>query len=383
MGEGLFHAERIFDGALWHDNASLRVADGRVVDIAPGAAGAKPLAGWIVPGLIDLQVNGGGGVLFNNAPTAQGIAAICAAHAGFGTTAVMVTLITDSPDVTAAAVMAAEAVVAANGVALGPKVPSFLGLHLEGPHLDRARKGTHDPSLIRPMDEGDFALLLRAAERLPHLICTVAPESVTLAQVRALAGAGVLVSLGHSDCTLATAQAYAGAGAAMVTHLFNAMSPLTHRAPGLVGAALDDGRLSVGLIADGFHVEDTALRLALRAKAGPGPVFLVSDAMCTVGSDLSGFVLNGRQIFRSGGRLTLADGTLAGADIALIDAVRHVHQALGLPLEVALQLASGAPAAALGLTDRGHLRPGARADFVLLEPDIRAAATWIDGNRVA
>lgn len=371
MAEGLFHAERIFDGTRWHEDAGLRVSAGRVVEILPGSAGAEPVPGWIVPGLIDLQVNGGGGVLFNNDPSPAGIAAICAAHAGFGTTSVMVTLITDAPEVTKAAISAAE----------GATAPGLLGLHLEGPHLDPARKGTHDANLIRPMEAADLALILQAAGTLKHLICTVAPEAVTLAQVQALASAGVVVSLGHSDCTAATASAYAAAGASMVTHLFNAMSPLSHRAPGLVGAALDDVRLSTGLIADGFHVENTALRVALRAKAGC--IFLVSDAMSTVGSDLTGLVLNGRQIFRAGGRLTLADGTLAGADIALIDAVRHVHLALGLPLEQAVQLGSAAPAAALGLADRGHLRPGARADFLTLTSDIRASATWIGGARVA
>ncbi|MBI1172315.1 N-acetylglucosamine-6-phosphate deacetylase [bacterium] len=372
MAGGLFHAERIFDGTRWHDDASLRVNEGRVVEILRGAAaGAMPVDGWIAPGLIDLQVNGGGGVLFNNDPSPAGIAAITAAHAGFGTTSVMVTLITDRPAVTTAAIAAAR----------GARAPGFLGLHLEGPHLDPVRKGTHDPDLIRPMTDDDLAHIRQAARDLPHLICTVAPEAVTLEQVRALAGAGVVVSLGHSDCTLATARAYAGAGARMVTHLFNAMSPLGHRAPGLVGAALDDARLSAGLIADGFHVADAALGVALRAKVGT--VFLVSDAMSTVGSDLTGLVLNGRQIFRAEGRLTLADGTLAGADIALIDAVRHLHQALDLPVEAALRLASAAPAAALGLTDRGHLRPGARADFIALSPGIRATATWIGGRHVA
>jgi N-acetylglucosamine-6-phosphate deacetylase len=371
MADGLFHAERIFDGVRWHDDATLRVEAGRVVKIGPGSAGSAPIAGWVMPGLIDLQVNGGGGVLFNNAPSPAGIATICAAHARFGTTSVMVTLITDAPQVTTAAIEAADLA----------RAPGFLGLHLEGPHLDPARKGTHDPALIRPMEEADLALILRAAGRVAPLICTVAPEAVSLAQVQALAAAGVVVSLGHSDCDAATARACAGAGAAMVTHLFNAMSPLSHRAPGLVGVALDEAGLSVGLIADGFHVEDTALRVALRAKAGT--MFLVSDAMSTVGSDLTGLVLNGRQIFRAGGRLTLADGTLAGADIALIDAVRHVHVALGLPLEEAWRLGSAAPAAALRLADRGHLRPGARADFVCVTPDLRATATWIGGDRVA
>jgi N-acetylglucosamine-6-phosphate deacetylase len=372
--EQAFHAERIFDGAVWHRDAALLVKAGRVAAILPSAAApaGERVADWLVPGLIDLQVNGGGGVLFNNDPTPEGIATICAAHARFGTTATMVTLITDRPDVTARAIAAAEA---------APRTPGFLGLHLEGPHLSQARKGTHDPALIRPMAPADLARLAGAARSLPFLICTIAPEAVTPAQVAALAEAGAVVSLGHTDCSAETAMAHAAAGARMVTHLFNAMSQLQHRAPGLVGAALDDGRLHAGLIADGFHVADAALRVALRGKQGPGQMFLVSDAMSTIGTDLGGFTLNGRQIFRRGGRLTLADGTLAGADIALIDAVRHCHLALGLPLERALALATAAPAAAMGIVDRGHLRPGAAADFLALTPGVEVAATWIAGVR--
>lgn len=361
-----YQAERIFDGSAWHEDAALVIEAGRVVDITRAGARAR-LAGWIAPGLIDLQVNGGGGVLFNNAPTVEGIDAIAAAHAQFGTTAIMVTLITDSPEVTAQAIAAAKA----SGV---------LGLHLEGPHLDPARKGTHDPALIRPMAAGDLGVLCQAAGDLAHLICTVAPESVSPAQVRALAEAGVVISLGHSDCSHATALDYAEAGARMVTHLFNAMSQMQHRAPGLVGAGLSDARLWSGLIADGFHVDDAVMQVALRAQS---QIFLVSDAMSTIGSDQREFALNGRRIFREGGRLTLADGTLAGADIALIDAVRHVHGKLGLPLAQALQLASLNPAQALGLPDRGHLQIGARADFFCLSPDVCALGTWIAGEQVA
>ena len=367
-------AARIFDGHRWHDDAALLVQDGRVAGIVPAAeaANATQAPGWIVPGLVDLQVNGGGGVRLNVDPSPQGIARICAAHAAFGTTALMATLITDRPEVTRAAIAAATTA-----------QPGLLGLHLEGPHFDPRRKGTHDPALIRPMTADDLATLIEAARTLPHLICTLAPEAATLAQIRALADAGAVVSLGHSDCSFDTAQAGFDAGARMATHLFNAMSPMTHRAPGLTGAALDDGRVWAGLIADGIHVDNPVLRIALRAKAGPGRMFLVSDAMSTIGTDLPGFTLNGRQIFRKDGRLTLADGTLAGADIALIDALRHVHLELGLPLEDALQLATLFPAQAIGATDLGHLTPGARADFVALTPQITAAATWIGGQQVA
>lgn len=364
-------ASRIFDGMAWHENAALLLRDGKVEGIVPAsdAPQAVPLKGWIVPGLIDLQVNGGGGVLFNNAPDPATIAVICAAHARCGTTSTMVTLITDTPEVTKAAISAAKA----------SKAVGLLGLHLEGPHLSLARKGTHDPELIRPMQNDDLTVILAAAKDLPNLIVTLAPESATLSQVADLAAAGVTVSLGHSDCTAATARDFVDAGARMATHLFNAMSQITPREAGLVGAVLDDARLSAGLIADGFHVAREVLRLALRLKA---QLFLVSDAMSTVGSDLTKFTLNGREIFRAGGRLTLADGTLAGADIALIDAVRHLHLSLGLPLEHALSLASAAPARALGLTDRGTLLPGMCADFFCLTPDITCGATWIDGRPV-
>ncbi|MDO5640935.1 MAG: N-acetylglucosamine-6-phosphate deacetylase [Paracoccus sp. (in: a-proteobacteria)] len=371
MAEQAFHAERIFDGDHWHEDAVLLVRDGRVGTIRPAAEapGARPVAGWIVPGLIDLQVNGGGGVLLNNDPTPEGIAAICRAHLALGTTGIMATLITDRAGVTAQAIAAAA-----------HDQPGLLGLHLEGPHLALARKGTHDPALIRPMGDDDLAVLQKAAGRLAHLICTVAPESVTPAQISALAGAGAVVSLGHSDCGADQARAAFDAGARMVTHLFNAMSQLGHRQPGLVGAALDDGRVFAGLIADGFHVDDVALGVALRGKAGPGRMFLVSDAMSTIGTDLPGFTLNGRQIYRRDGRLTLADGTLAGADIAQIDALRYVHQRLGLALDEALRLAALYPAQALGITDRGHLRPDARADFWAMTPDITAHQVWLAGR---
>ena len=368
-----YHAPRIFDGTDWHEAAALVVEGGRVAGLVPqaDAPDGMRLEGTLVPGFVDLQVNGGGGVLFNNDPTPGGIAAICAAHARLGTTGVMVTLITDRPEVTRRAIEAARAA----------DHPAFLGLHLEGPHIALSRKGTHDPALVRPMTSDDLSLLTEAARTLPHLICTLAPEAVSTAQIEALVRAGATVSLGHTDCDHGTARRAADAGATMVTHLFNAMSPLTHRAPNLVGAALDDGRFWAGLIADGFHVDPAALRIALRAKAGPGRMFLVSDAMSSVGSDLTELSLNGRRILRRDGRLTLEDGTLAGADIALMDAVRVLSAMI--PPEEALALAALAPAEALGLCDRGHLRTGARADFTCLADDLQSCATWIGGARVA
>ena len=376
-----FVGARIFDGAAWHDDRVLVTVDGRVGDISgrmSAAAEAEIIDApglLITPGFIDLQVNGGGGVMFNNQPDAKGIARICSAHAKFGTTALMVTLITDRPDITA---KAAEAGIAAHKAG----VPGFLGLHFEGPHLSVARKGTHDPALIRGMEAADLAVLTDCKAQLPFVLTTIAPENVTKEQVTALRKAGIVVSLGHTDTGLDVATAYAGAGASMVTHLFNAMSPLGHREPGLVGAALSNGKLDCGLIADGFHVDPAAIGIALRAKNGPARIFLVTDAMSTIGTNDDGFELNGRRIYRNGGRLTLADGTLAGADIDMLSCIRFMHEKLDTPLEEALRMASAYPAQAMGASDKGNLRPGFDADFVILTPDIQIHSTWIGGEKV-
>ncbi len=373
---------RIFDGDAWHENRALLLTGGRIDavvspdDIPADAQRIEAGGGILVPGFIDLQVNGGGGVMLNDAPSTDAIRTICAAHARFGTTALLPTLITDTPDITAAAV-------AAGRQAAADKVPGFIGLHLEGPHLSIARKGAHDPALIRPMEEEDLARLLACAGAFEAFMTTIAPENVTIEQAAALAKAGVIVSLGHTDAGYAAATAYAGAGARAVTHLYNAMSPLGHREPGLVGAALETAGLHAGLIADGFHVEPAAIAIALRAKRGPGKIFLVTDAMSTIGTDLPGFTLNGRCILRHGGRLTLADGTLAGADIDMLSSIRFAHERLGLPLEEALRMATAYPAEAARIADRrGRLQPGLAADFVLLDEGLAMKSTWIAGETV-
>lgn len=372
-------ANRIFDGAEWHENAAVVFSNGRIDRIQPSASLSPEIeridGGEIIaPGFIDLQVNGGGGVLLNEEPTVEGIATICAAHAKFGTTALLPTLITDTPDMSARTV-------AAGIDARNRGVRGFLGLHLEGPHLSVARKGAHDPKLIRTMEDRDLDLMLSCGRALDVLMVTIAPESVTQEQVAKLADAGVIVSLGHTEASYDVATAYAEAGIRTVTHLFNAMSPLGHREPGLVGAALDTGSLYAGLIADGIHVHPAAMGAALRAKAGPGKIFLVTDAMSTIGTDMTSFTLNGREILRKDGRLTLADGTLAGADIDMISSVRYVHRKLGVSLEEALRMASAYPAQAARIEDRkGFLKPGYDADFVVLGADLSMKSTWISGE---
>jgi N-acetylglucosamine-6-phosphate deacetylase len=374
----IFTGARVFDGDRLHGDAVLVVDDGRVAailppDEAPAGDRVRLGGGWLGPGFVDLQVNGGGGVMLNDRPDLEGLRTICTAHARLGTTALMPTLITDTPEVTRAAI-------AAGIEAAEAGLPGFLGLHLEGPHLDRRRKGAHDPALIRPMSEADLSMLTDAARRLPHLIVTLAPESVTPQQIAALAGAGAVVSLGHSDTTAEAARAAFAAGAHMVTHLFNAMSPLGHREPGLVGATLDAEAVACGLIADGVHVAPEVVRIALAAKRGEDAVFLVTDAMAVAGTELDAFTLNGRRILRRDGRLMLQDGTLAGADVDFPAALRFLTGTVGLTLPRAWHMATGAPARALGAAGRlGTLAPGLPADLVHLDDDLRLAGVWRGG----
>jgi N-acetylglucosamine-6-phosphate deacetylase len=374
---------RIFDGEAWHDDAALVVRDAMVEgivgrDAVPADAEIRDLEGGLIaPGFVDLQVNGGGGVMLNDHPDVASIRAICAAHAPFGTTALLPTLITDTPQITAAAV-------AAGRQAAMEKVPGFLGLHLEGPHLSVARKGAHDPKLIRPMTEADLTALIAARKALPVLLTTVAPESVRPQQVAAIAAAGVVVSIGHTDTSYATARAFAEAGATMATHLFNAMSQIGNREPGVAGAAIDLGGVHAGLIADGIHVDPATIRIALRAKQRPGKIFLVTDAMATIGTDMATFTLNGRTIYRKDGSLRLADGTLAGADLDMISAVRFMHRVIGLDLAEALRMASTYPAEAVGQAHRlGRLAKGAAADIVALSDALDVKGVWIGGSQVS
>ncbi len=365
------NAPKIFDGEKVHLNSALSIVNNRVQsivlhsDIPPGSDASSFEAGMLAPGFVDVQVNGGGSVMFNDDPSVAVIKTICDAHRQFGTTSLLPTLITDTPDKTNAAIDAAIAAHAQN-------IQGFAGLHLEGPHLSITRKGAHDAALIRPMTDTDLKILLAAKSQLPTLLVTIAPESVTAVQVATLAKAGVIVSLGHTDCAYETARNYFAAGASMVTHLFNAMSQLGNREPGLVGAALDTPDISCGVIADGFHVHPASMSAALRSKNQSGKIFLVTDAMSTVGSDIKSFKLNGREILRHDGRLTLSDGTLAGADIDMISCVRSARDRLALNSEEALRMASLYPAIAINRDkDIGSLRSGAKADFVHLSDDLK------------
>ncbi len=293
-------------------------------------------------GYADLQVNGGGGKLLNDDPSVDTLTVIAAAHRTLGTTCLLPTLITDTPQATEAAIDAVKAITYS-------KPGCIAGLHLEGPHLSIEKKGAHVADLIRPMQHSDLNLLLQAAQDLPVLKVTLAPENVSINQVHALSEAGVIVALGHTNADYKTCMAYQQAGARCVTHLYNAMSQLGSREPGLVGAAFNAQELSVGLIADGVHVHAASIHTAWMIKAKIGRCYLVTDAMATAGTTLDSFTLNRRNIHRQNGRLTLDDGTLAGADIELTHAIRFLCSEVGVELEEALRAAVEVPRQILGM----------------------------------
>ena len=370
-------ADRIFDGHRWHAEAAVLIGEGRIVglrpwgEVPPDWSQVRILAGaFLAPGFIDLQVNGGGGVLLNDQPTPDGMRAIARAHRRYGTTGCLPTLITDTRAQVRAAVAAARAIAGQDGV---------LGLHLEGPFISPRRPGVHRPDRVVQPGAGDLEELSELAGAGRSLV-TLAPECVPAGFVRALASCGVRISIGHSEASAAIVKQAVDDGATGVTHLFNAMPPLSARAPGIIGAALTDERLTAGLIVDGIHVDPVSIRIAFAAK-GAERIALVTDAMPTVGSSLDRFELVGRTINLADGRLTTQEGVLAGAHLDMASAVRNAVTLAELPLEDALRAASLTPARFLGLdAERGALVAGARADMVALTKELSVIETWIGGS---
>ncbi len=364
---------RLFDGEIIRTGAAVRVEGGRIADVLDTApANATHLDGLLAPGLIDIQVNGGGGVLFNDAPTLDTLRTIATAHRKLGVTGLMATLISDSRKKTVAALDAMSA-------AFAEGVKGLAGLHLEGPWLSEPKRGVHPAGKLRPLDETDLIML--TARRSFPLMVTVAPERVSPNDIAILAGEGVRVSLGHTAAGAATAEAALAAGATCFTHLFNAMPPLQSRDPGPVGAALAHREAFAGLILDGIHVDPLTARAAFNAKTARRMI-LVSDAMATIGAESTKMSLFGETVRLSEGALRTSSGTLAGAHLDMATAVRNAMTMLKTTEAEALRMATLTPAEFLGADDRGRIAPNTRADFVLLDQGLNVQGVWIAGERV-
>lgn len=373
----LTHARVLLGGRLVDDHAVL-VEGERIAAVVPsgdarlrGAAHRDLGGALLLPGFVDVQVNGGGGLLFNDAPTVEAIRAIGQAHRAHGTAAFLPTLISDDEATIRRGMDAVRAAIAA-------KVPGVAGIHVEGPHINPARRGTHDAARIRSLDAAGVALL--SSLGAGRTLVTLAPEKTPPEALGRLAAAGVVLSAGHTDATYEEMRAAFDRGVTGVTHLFNAMSPIAARAPGAVGAALSDERCYCGFIADGRHVHPAVLRIALRAK--PLERFmLVTDAMPCVGTGESGFLLQGKRIHVRDGVCVDEAGVLSGSALDMATAVRNAVRLLGLPLVEAARMASEYPARFLGLDgELGRIAPGLRAHFVVADDDLRVRETWIDGR---
>jgi len=370
---------QVFDGESLRQDQTVLIRDGRIlslVDRAPIPADVTDAydlqGGTLVPGFIDLQVNGGGGVLFTDAPTVDSLRTIGAAHRHYGTTGFLPTLITASFEVMRQAV-------AAVGQAIAEGVPGILGIHLEGPFLNSERKGIHDVRKFCQLDEEGFEIV--TALNVGTTLVTLAPELTTSAMIQRLVQKGVIVSVGHSAATYAQTREALAAGVSGFTHLYNAMTPLQSREPGMVGAALEDDESWFGIIADGFHMHPAAFHIAVAAKKSGGAL-LVTDAMPTVGSPEKSFVLDGETMVARDGRVTNAAGTLAGSDLNMLSAVNNAAEFARIDWFEAVRMATLYPARALGLDgELGAIRPGYRANLVALDRQRSIRATWIDGIR--
>jgi N-acetylglucosamine-6-phosphate deacetylase len=369
-------ARTLFDGVNLRQSAAVLIRGEQIAGIVSRNEIASsvpveelPDTVWLAPGFIDIQVNGGGDLLFNDAPTRETIDAIAQAHRRFGTTGLLPTLISDSPEKMPKALAAVEQAAATN--------PAILGIHLEGPFLSPEKAGVHDPAALRRPTDKDVALI--AAKRKTATLVTLAPEQVGDGAIAALTGAGIHVALGHSMATYAQTIAAMRQGLTGFTHLFNAMRPLESREPGPIAAALESPEAWYGLIADGVHVAPAMLRLAVR---GAGHPILVTDAMPPVGGTRQFFKLYGEDIAVRDGRCATREGTLAGAYLDMATAVRNCVQLFDLPLTSALRFASTHPAQFLGLGHAlGRLLPGYRADMVALDPDsVKVTRTWVAGT---
>jgi len=368
------HAKRLFDGDNFSDDQVLTIEDGIIIAIDQDTSRVDSVAdGLLVPGFIDLQVNGGGGMLFNASPSLESIKTIMTAHSRYGTTAMLPTLITDKVEVMA---QAAEAI----AQAIAENVPGIIGIHFEGPHLSVAKKGAHSAEYIRPISEPEWQVLSR--QDIGQVLVTLAPETVLPEDIARMVALGIKVCLGHTNADYQTAQAAIDAGADGFTHLFNAMSPLQGREPGVVGCALLNDQASCGLIVDGLHVDYTSCQLALKAKP-KGKVFLVTDAMPPVGTDAKEFDFFNRKVYLNNGELRSTTGELAGSVLDMASAVQNCHQKMMQSLDEAIRMASQYPAAYINQSEeRGRLTIGQQADMVLLDDGLSVQVNWIAGQLV-
>lgn len=371
---------RVLANGVFLERSYLEIDNGRLSVVAPLSPQNRPDAsgpseycldrGTLVAGFIDTQVNGGGGVMFNHAPTLETLKCMVQAHSQFGTTAMLPTVITDDIETMQEA---AEAI----ATAIRINMPGIIGIHFEGPHLSMAKRGCHPPAHLRQITEQEWQIYLR--QDLGVRLITLAPESVTGTQIRDLVASGAIVSLGHSNATAEEVFAAIKMGATGFTHLYNGMSALTSREPGMVGAALASDNTYCGIILDGQHVHPVSAKVAWRAK-GTKHLMLVTDAMSPLGTDQNEFIFFDGKVIREGMTLRDPHGSLAGSVLDMASAVSYAANTLNLGLANAVQMASRTPAEFIQRPELGDISPGNQADLVWLDDNLTVLAVWIAGE---
>lgn len=371
-----FFAKRLFDGFAFHSNVRFEVDGNRIASITPDSkvGNAQTLDDLVMPAMVDVQVNGGGGVQFNDTPSLAALQQMSRAYLTAGSGSLMPTIITDD-----IAVMHKGA----DAIAQGHKWDqgAIPGVHFEGPHLSVAKKGMHSAKHIRSLSDEEIALFTR--DDLGTVIVTLAPEMVQPDDVKTLTDAGVIVSVGHSNASYAECTAAFSAGATGATHLYNAMSPITGREPGVVGSALYCDDVYCGLIVDHHHVHPVSAALAIRVK-GDEKLMLVTDAMAPAASDTDHFFYQGIKVSRKENTLRLDDGTLAGSILTMEEAIQNTHFDLNTPLQSTLKMATSNPAAFIKKQDAvGTLKQGAFANFITVNDKLAVTNTWRNGQSMS
>ncbi|KZK91275.1 N-acetylglucosamine-6-phosphate deacetylase [Pseudovibrio sp. Ad46] len=359
--------DQLFDGQNLLTDTAIHLVDGKCAGLSsadqlPVDVTVKKLSGLITPGFFDIQINGGGGVLYNTSPSPEGLAAIAAAHRQFGTTALLPTVITDAPNVLEDAVEAMKDAYGTHGIK---------GIHIEGPHISVERKGTHEASWVRPLNERSLQLVRDLRDRDIPVLMTVAPEGVAKGDVARLVEMGAVVSIGHTDAGAAQIKPVLKEGANLFTHLFNGMSQMVNREPGAVGTGINSTAYC-SLIVDGHHVADDMLRLAIRARPVKDHMIIISDAMPTVGGP-ENFNLYGHQVYLEDGKLINKAGSLAGAHVTMLESVARMITELQFPAEEVLRMSLSNPAALMGLQQSvASLQNTDLVDMLLLAPDYKS-----------
>ena len=371
---------KVFTGEHWVTNHAVIIDGEKIIALCAAdnlPAGVTTIIDLqnqrLIPGLIDTQVNGGGGVLFNDSPSVETLRVMGEAHRKFGTTGFYPTLISDDLSVVKKSIAAVKQ-------AIVEKVPGVLGIHLEGPFLNPERKGVHDASKFKIIDEAAFELL--TSLDVGKTLITIAPELTTPEMIARFVAAGIVVAAGHSAANYEQTNTALAAGLSSFTHLFNAMTPLTSREPGMVGAALENENSWCGIIVDGHHVHPSTLKIAHQAKA-IGKLVLVTDAMPSVGAIDKSFVLNGELIRCENGKLSTKSGTLAGSDLDMLAAVKNTVKLVGLGIDEAIRMASTYPAAMMGESTLGSIKVGYTASMILIDNDFQLIRSWINGSEAS